>query len=144
MGLLADWQIRKDVKITPFAEESLRTGVVSFGLSSYGYDVRVADDANETRQRSGELCRVGRIRGHGDHAGVETEEQHADRAEGGGEADVKWGIGQREDQPSFADVLHPRADEGDALTDEEETEVAVGECPQPVASRSFGHCMSNY
>jgi dCTP deaminase len=41
MGLLADWQIRKDVKITPFAEESLRKGVVSFGLSSYGYDVRV-------------------------------------------------------------------------------------------------------
>ena len=41
MGLLADWQIRKDVKIVPFAEESLRTGVVSFGLSSYGYDVRV-------------------------------------------------------------------------------------------------------
>ena len=42
MGLLADWQIRKDVKIVPFAEESLRKGVVSFGLSSYGYDVRCA------------------------------------------------------------------------------------------------------
>src|SRR5438445_3619917 len=41
MGLLADWQIRKDIKIVPFAEESLRQGVVSFGLSSYGYDVRV-------------------------------------------------------------------------------------------------------
>ena len=41
MGLLADWQIRKDVKIVPFAEESLRSGVVSFGVSSYGYDVRV-------------------------------------------------------------------------------------------------------
>ena len=41
MGLLADWQIRKLVKIEPFAEESLRAGVVSFGLSSYGYDVRV-------------------------------------------------------------------------------------------------------
>ena len=41
MGLLADWQIRKDVKIVPFAEESLRPGVVSFGVSSYGYDVRV-------------------------------------------------------------------------------------------------------
>ena len=41
MGLLADWQIRKDIKIVPFAEESLRTGVVSFGVSSYGYDVRV-------------------------------------------------------------------------------------------------------
>jgi len=41
MGLLADWQIRKDVKITPFAEEASRPGVVSFGLTSYGYDVRV-------------------------------------------------------------------------------------------------------
>ena len=41
MGLLADWQIRKLVKIDPFAEESRRPGVVSYGLSSYGYDVRV-------------------------------------------------------------------------------------------------------
>src|SRR5688572_28671827 len=41
MGLLADWQIRKDVKIEPFAEESYRQGVISFGVSSYGYDVRV-------------------------------------------------------------------------------------------------------
>ena len=41
MGLLADWQIRKDIKIVPFADESLRQGVVSFGVSSYGYDVRV-------------------------------------------------------------------------------------------------------
>ena len=38
MGLLADWQIRKDIKIEPFAEESLRSGVVSYGVSSYGYD----------------------------------------------------------------------------------------------------------
>src|SRR5713101_3184139 len=53
---------------------------------------------------------------------------------------------QREDQPPLADVLHPRADEGDALTDEEETEVAVGEGPEPVASGSppaggQGHCV---
>jgi dCTP deaminase len=41
MGLLADWQIRKFVKIEPFAEESLRPGVISYGVSSYGYDVRV-------------------------------------------------------------------------------------------------------
>ena len=41
MGLLPDWQIRKDIKIVPFAEESSRPGVVSFGVSSYGYDVRV-------------------------------------------------------------------------------------------------------
>ena len=41
MGLLADWQIKKLVKIEPFAEESLRPGVISYGVSSYGYDVRV-------------------------------------------------------------------------------------------------------
>ena len=41
MGLLADWQIRKFVRIEPFAEESYRPGVISFGVSSYGYDVRV-------------------------------------------------------------------------------------------------------
>ena len=41
MGLLADWQIRQLVKIEPFADEAHRPGVVSFGVSSYGYDVRV-------------------------------------------------------------------------------------------------------
>src|SRR5438105_1765168 len=41
MGLLADWQIKKEIKIEPFAEESHRPGVISYGLSSYGYDVRV-------------------------------------------------------------------------------------------------------
>src|SRR5262245_13203250 len=41
MGILSDWQIREEVKIEPFAEGSARPGVVSYGLSSYGYDVRV-------------------------------------------------------------------------------------------------------
>ena len=30
--------------IDPFVEEQVRSGVVSYGLSSYGYDVRVADE----------------------------------------------------------------------------------------------------
>ena len=30
--------------INPFADRQVRTGVVSFGVSSYGYDLRVADD----------------------------------------------------------------------------------------------------
>src|ERR1700674_3651162 len=30
--------------IEPFVDEQMRTGVISFGLSSYGYDIRVADD----------------------------------------------------------------------------------------------------
>jgi dCTP deaminase len=40
-GVLADWQIQRDVKIEPFAEGASRPGVVSYGLTSYGYDVRV-------------------------------------------------------------------------------------------------------
>jgi dCTP deaminase len=41
MGVLPDWQIRRDVKIEPFAEEGRRPGAISFGLTSYGYDIRV-------------------------------------------------------------------------------------------------------
>ena len=41
MGLLADWQIRTDVKIEPFADAAPRPGTISYGLTSYGYDVRV-------------------------------------------------------------------------------------------------------
>jgi dCTP deaminase len=41
MGILPDWQIKRDIKIDPFAEGSLRTGVISYGVTSYGYDVRV-------------------------------------------------------------------------------------------------------
>jgi dCTP deaminase len=41
MSVLADWEIRRDIVIEPFAEEALRPGVISYGLSSYGYDVRV-------------------------------------------------------------------------------------------------------
>jgi dCTP deaminase len=41
MGLLPDWQIQRDVKIVPFAEGPARPGTISYGLSSYGYDVRV-------------------------------------------------------------------------------------------------------
>src|SRR5437763_1274350 len=41
MGIMPDWRIRRDVKIEPFAEGSVRPGVISYGVSSYGYDVRV-------------------------------------------------------------------------------------------------------
>lgn len=30
--------------IEPFVEDQVRVGVVSYGLSSYGYDIRVADE----------------------------------------------------------------------------------------------------
>lgn len=41
MGILADNQIARDVKVVPFEKASKRPGCISYGLSSYGYDVRV-------------------------------------------------------------------------------------------------------
>jgi len=41
MGVLADWQIKELVKIEPFADAQARPGVISFGVSSYGYDLRL-------------------------------------------------------------------------------------------------------
>jgi dCTP deaminase len=38
---LPDWQIKRDIKIEPFAEGLRRPGVISYGVTSYGYDVRV-------------------------------------------------------------------------------------------------------
>jgi dCTP deaminase len=41
MGVLPDWQIQRDIKIVPFADGAHRPGTISYGLTSYGYDVRV-------------------------------------------------------------------------------------------------------
>jgi len=41
MAVLCDTQIRELVGIEPFADNQKREGQVSFGVSSYGYDVRV-------------------------------------------------------------------------------------------------------
>lgn len=47
-GLLSDHQIRKlaenEGMIDPFVEKQRREGVISYGLSSYGYDARTADE----------------------------------------------------------------------------------------------------
>ncbi len=40
-GPMADWEIEKLVKIVPFVKEPVEAGVVSYGLTSYGYDCRV-------------------------------------------------------------------------------------------------------
>lgn len=40
MGVLPDWMIERDVKIVPFSPQENRPGIISFGNSSYGYDVR--------------------------------------------------------------------------------------------------------
>lgn len=48
MGIKADrwiaWMARENAMIEPFVEHQVREGVVSYGLSSYGYDIRVADE----------------------------------------------------------------------------------------------------
>lgn len=41
MGVLPDWMIEAGVKIEPFAPQQHRPGVISYGVTSYGYDVRV-------------------------------------------------------------------------------------------------------
>ena len=41
MAVLCDTQIRELVGIEPFAESARRDGAISYGVSSYGYDVRV-------------------------------------------------------------------------------------------------------
>jgi len=41
MGILCDQQIRRLVKIEPFEKAQKRPGAVSYGVTSYGYDVRV-------------------------------------------------------------------------------------------------------
>jgi dCTP deaminase len=43
MGILSDRQIEKHVKIVPFEKAQKRPGSVSYGVSSYGYDVRVGN-----------------------------------------------------------------------------------------------------
>jgi dCTP deaminase len=48
VGLKPDHWIRKTAleqgMIEPFADSQVRDGVISFGVSSYGYDIRVADE----------------------------------------------------------------------------------------------------
>jgi dCTP deaminase len=41
MAILSDRQIEKLIKIEPFERAQKRPGTVSFGVTSYGYDVRV-------------------------------------------------------------------------------------------------------
>jgi dCTP deaminase len=48
MGIKPDHWIRKMAQehgmIEPFVDHQVRQGVISFGVSSYGYDIRVADE----------------------------------------------------------------------------------------------------
>ena len=47
MSIQSDRWIREQSlkgMITPFSEKQVREGVISYGLSSYGYDLRVSDE----------------------------------------------------------------------------------------------------
>lgn len=80
MGLKSDkWikemSLKKDM-IKPFAASEIRKGIISYGVSSYGYDIRVADeykiftnvnstivdpknfDSNNVVEHKGEICIV--------------------------------------------------------------------------------------
>lgn len=43
MGLKPDWWIKQARIIEPFVDHQVRNGNISYGLSSYGYDIRVDD-----------------------------------------------------------------------------------------------------
>ncbi len=43
-GILVDHQIRRQISITPFCEGEKRDGVISYGLSSTGYDFRLGNN----------------------------------------------------------------------------------------------------
>src|SRR5687768_8189621 len=59
MGLKPDHWIRKMAleqrMIEPFVERQVREGVISYGVSSYGYDIRVADEYKIFTSATGEL-----------------------------------------------------------------------------------------
>ena len=48
MSVLSDKSIRKlaleEAMISPFVDKQIRNGKISYGLSSFGYDARVADE----------------------------------------------------------------------------------------------------
>ncbi len=62
MGLKPDFWIRKmaleHTMIEPFTDGQVRSGVISYGLSSYGYDIRVADEFKVFTSGMGDLSVV--------------------------------------------------------------------------------------
>ena len=59
MGLKPDHWIRKMAvekgMIEPFADNQVRQGVISYGVSSYGYDMRVADEFKIYKRRNASI-----------------------------------------------------------------------------------------
>src|SRR5438046_4160196 len=77
-----------------------------------------------------------------DDTRVQREQQHAQGAERLRQPDGERRVGDVEHQPAERDRLHPGPDERDALTEEEEPEVAVGKRSEAKRARGGGfvHC----
>src|SRR3989441_3686227 len=77
-----------------------------------------------------------------DDTRVQCEQQHAQRAERLRQPDGERRVGDVEHQPAERDRLHPGPDKRDALTEEEEPEVAVGKRSEAKRARGGGfvHC----
>lgn len=60
MSVKSDRWIRRMAQehgmISPFSEKQVRAGIISYGLSSYGYDLRVADEFRIFTQRQLDHC----------------------------------------------------------------------------------------
>lgn len=66
MGLKSDKWIREqsieNQMIEPFCEENIGKGVVSYGLSSYGYDIRVGCEFKIFHKYRRYCCRSKKLR----------------------------------------------------------------------------------
>lgn len=49
MGVLADWQIKEQVQIKPWDDGDAKPGVISYGCTSYGYDIRLGTKFRECK-----------------------------------------------------------------------------------------------
>jgi dCTP deaminase len=62
MSIKPDWWIRKQAQtrdmIVPFVESQKRDGVISYGVSSFGYDIRIASEFKIFTPATGELTVV--------------------------------------------------------------------------------------
>ena len=82
MGVLPDWMIEQAIRIEPFAPQQHRPGVISYGVTSYGYDAaggltNVAYSTNLNASVSYRLNRLGQAVEVADGTGVRTNEWHA-------------------------------------------------------------------
>src|SRR3954464_10423431 len=77
MGILCDSQIRELIGIEPFEENTKRPGRISFGVSSYGYDLRVGSVFKSFTNVSSEVVGPKRFSGRS-FVTIDTEKEGKD------------------------------------------------------------------